>query len=634
MKLVGSSDRLIKDKTSEIEEKYTISRDKIFLYFDGYDCEMLVNDDLVKGDIHTIERLSVEIEKLLNEKKEKMSEINKKIPYKSYIFTNNIIRAAKCFRATEDNSELIYAKAGKHTKGHILKIVMKDRPFILNNVQPLACNCIENVKAEGVYKIKEVVDFNCQIAGQDLHHLGQTIGRNIEKMEGVLVRKNRKEDPGFYFPRLFSFSNMKKTQWEGQLVRNYNLLQCANMAGLLQFDNNQSFKVIPGVISFDIKSAYMSCMINLPIFPKDLTVIDIDPCAEVLTYTGTYRKSNAYTTAEDIIKKIEYLEQRKKWYFISIDPNYAGDNPTIIQFLNELRPFRRNFKLHPEVKLKYVTQDQVICFLEYDKKFYDEFYSQYMEFNFEELLYTIFLMCPEAHVVIMYSKEPSDYLPKPFRDEKMRLYHLKEYQTDEQKKNISKLYTELTYGKGLQLHDFQEDAEVIRHITLETINIAMSLTCCSYTRYRLIHDWAGFIPLYLDSDSIKFKLDPSVNRLSDLIKRQEELNQINHYYNVAAGYPASNLGSWNIDGIYNYLMFFKKKCYVGFCDDGSTEVKLAGCDKSAANDFFQNATLKDFESIERAGAVTIPNGKRKPVLLPNNEFSYYDYEDVIYKKQV
>ena len=634
MKLVGSSDRLIKDKTSEIEEKYTISRDEIILYFSGFNCEMLVNGDVIKGDVHTIEQLSIEIEKLLNEKREQMSEINKKTPYKSYIFTNNIIRAAMAFRANENNSELVYAKSGKHTKGHILRIIMKDRPFILNNVQPLACNGIESIKAEGVYKIKEVLEFNCKIAGQDLHHLGQTIGRNIEKMEGVLVRKNRKEDPGFYFPRLFSVSNMKKTQWEGQLVRNYNLLQCANMAGLLQFDNRESFKIIPGVISFDIKSAYMSCMINLPIFPKDLTVIDIDPHEEVLTYAGTYRRSNAYTAAENIMKKIDYFEQRKKWYFLSIDPNYYGDNETIIQFLNDLRPFRRNFKLHPGIQLKYVNQDQVVCFLEYDKKFYDEFYSIYMEFNFEELLYTLFLMCPEAHVVLMYSREPSDYLPKPFRDEKMRLYHLKEEQTDAQKKNISKLYTELTYGKGLQLHDFQNDQEVMRHVTLETINIAMSLTCCSYTRYRLIHDWAGFVPLYLDSDSVKFKLDPSVNRLAALVQRQDELNRINQCYNIAAGYPNSNLGSWNVDGLYNYLMIFKKKCYVGFCDDGSTEVKLAGCAKAAANDFFKNALLKDLQKIERAGAVTIPNGKQTPILLPNNEFSYYDYEDVIYKKQV
>ena len=624
MKLVGSADRLSKDKTSEIEEKYTISRDEIFLYIGSYDCEMLVNNELVKGNIHTIEALSIEIEKLLKEKQEKMSDRNKKIPYKTIIFTNNITRAAMAFKVDSDNSELIYARAGKHTKGHILRIIMKERPFILSNVQPLAANAIEKINAEGVYKIKEACQFNCDISGQNLHHLGQTIGRNIEKMEGSLVRENRKKDSSFYLPRLFSFNNMRHAQWEGQIVRNYNLLQCANMAGLLQLDPAETFKIIPGVISFDIKSAYMSVLINLPIFPADLTVIDIDPHEEWTDYSGRLRRSNAYSATEKILKKIQDLENRNKWYYLTIDPNYTGEEPSVIQFLQTLKPFRRNFQIHNDVKLQYVNQDQVVCFLEWDKKFYDEFYSIYTELTFEELLYNLLLCCPEANVVLMYSKQQSDYLPKPFRDSKMELYKIKEAQTDAQKKSISKLYTELTYGKGLQLHDFKDDNEVMRHVNLETINIAMSLTCCAYTRYRLIHDWAGFTPLYLDSDSIKFRIGPGANNLAELVKRQEELNATNQFYNQAAGYPSSNLGSWNVDGIYNYMMFFKKKCYFGFCDDGSSEIKLSGCDQGAARKFFENATLADLKIIEDSKTVTIPNGKKIPRHTPNNEFSYYD----------
>ena len=635
MKLVGSSNRLYKDKTSEIDEKYTISRDEIFLYFDGYDCEMLVNDDLVKGNVHTIQSLILEIEKLLKEKQAAMSERNKKYDYKTLIFTNNIVRAAKAFCVTSDNSELIYANAGKHTKGHILRIVMKDRPFILKNSQPLACNGVEEIEAEGVYKLKEVLKFNCTITGLDIHHLGETIGRNIEKMEGVLLRKNRKDDPSFYFPHLFSVKNMSKAQWEGQLVRNYNLLQCANMAGLLHLDPTETFKIIPGIISFDIKSAYMSCMINLPIFPNDLTVIDIDPAEKILHYSGRYIHTNAYTTAENIIKKLDDFEHRHKWYYLAIDPNYSSEDQTVLQFLHMLQPFRRNLKkTHPDVKLMYVNQDQVVGFLEYDRKFYDEFYSIYMELTFEELLYNLFLMCPDSHIVIMYSKESSTYLPKQFRDQKMQLYRIKEAQDDSQKKNISKLHTELTYGKGLQLHDFQEDSEVFKHVCLETINIAMSLTCCSYTRYRLIHDWAGFTPLYLDSDSIKFKISTADNNLAELITRREELNAINTYYNVQAGYPDSNLGSWNIDGLYNYMMFFKKKCYVGQCDDGTMHAKMSGCDRRAYTKFFDQCTLDDLRKIEAAQLLTIPEGKKVPYLLSNNEFADYEYQEVIYRKQV
>ena len=166
MKLVSSSDRLYRDKTSEIGEKYTISRDEILLYFkpQKVDCEMLVNDELFTGNVHTIEALSVELEKAMEEKRELMSEQNKKLPYKTYIYTNNIIRASKAFKVTDENSELIYAKAGKHTKGQLFKVVMKQRPFILLYVQPLACNGIEDIQAEGVYKIKEVLKFNCEIS--------------------------------------------------------------------------------------------------------------------------------------------------------------------------------------------------------------------------------------------------------------------------------------------------------------------------------------------------------------------------------------------------------------------------------------------------------------------------------------
>ena len=632
MNLVSSSNRLYRDKTSEIDEKYTISRDRIYLYFHKADCEMLVNDELFKGNVRNIEAVAYELEKALAEKQDLMSDKNKKIPYKTNVYTNNIIRACFLFKITEENSELIYAKAGKHTKGQLFKVVMKDRPFILLNSQPLACNNIEDFPAEGAYKIKGVLDFNCKISGLDLHQLGQTIGRNIEKMEGNLVRECRKKDPNFYLPRLFSFNNMKKAQFEGQVVRNYNLLQCANMAGLLQLDPEQTFKIIPFVISFDIKSAYMSVLINKPIFPGDLTVIDIDPHEVKTDYTGRKTRSTPYSVAADICKRLQRFETSSKWYYLAIDPNYHGDNEAVKYFLKCMKPFRRNFSIHPETKLSYVNQDQMVCFLEWDKKFYDEYYSIYMELTFEELLYNLLLICPDAKVYLMYSKSASDYLPKPIRDSKMQLYKIKEEQESSSTKNTSKMYTEQTYGKGLQLRDFKEDSEVMKSVCNETINIAMSLTCCSYTRYRLIHDWQGFTPLYLDSDSIKFQFGPEANNLAALVERQEYLNEINQYETALAGYPESNLGSWNVDGLYNRMMFIKKKCYIGYKDDGSTEVKLAGCDKEAYTRYFQNATLSTLQEIEAAQKLVIPHGKKKPFMTPDNAYADYTYEDVIYLK--
>lgn len=632
MDLVSSANRMYKDKTSEIDEKYTISRDKIYLYFSEYNAEIFVNDEIKKGLVSEFPEIMAKIEDALKVKQEQMSESNRSTPYKADIFTNDIFRAAKLLRVSNQNSEYVFAKGGKHTKGLVMRIIMRDRPFIIINAQPLACNGINKVEGDGVLKIKKVLDFNCNLFHVDLHHLGQTIGRNVEKLEGQVVRQSRKENPEFYLPRLFSVNSMSKKQWDGQLVRNYNLLQCANMSGLLQFDSSQSFKLIPGVISFDIKTAYMSVMINQAIFPGDLTVVDIDPTAEKVDYTGRRYTSNPFDTTTNLLNQLDRLDKYNKWWYVCVDPNYSGDDPAVLYFLKMLKPFRRNFA-GSATKLKYVNQDQVFGFLSWDKKFYDEYYKIYTELTFDEIFYNLLMCCPDAKIFLMYSKSPSRYLPKPFRDSKMELFRVKEQQTEQQLKSISKLATELSYGKGLQLRDYQNDEEVFKAVCNETINIAMSLTCCAFTRYRLIHDWAGFTPIYFDSDSIKLQFSPTTNRLLDLAVRQEQLNSHNKKICAAAGYPDSNLGSWNIDGIYTYMMFFKKKCYVGYKDDGSTEVKLAGCDKAAYTKFFADATLDTLKNIEAAQELTIPDGGPKErVVTPDNGFEYFRTTDITYKK--
>ena len=160
----------------------------------------------------------------------------------------------------------------------------------------------------------------------------------------------------------------------------------------------------------------------------------------------------------------------------------------------------------------------------------------------------------------------------------------------------------------------------------------MSLTCCSFTRWRLVHDWSGFTPLYLDSDSIKFSFGPDSNNFAALIQRREDLAASNTAAAVLAGYPDSNLGEWNIDGIYHYMIFLKKKCYIGYKDDGTTEIKLAGCDRKAAADYFKNNTLELLEQIEDEKKLVIPHGRKiKTIVLPNNEYSYSKYQDVIYQ---
>lgn len=634
MKLEASADRLYKDKTSEIGEKYFISKDKVYLYFGDCDCELLINEELYKGTVYDIERVVAELATALRGKRAMMSARNQQVDYKCCIYTNFMMRANMMLKLNSDNAEFIFAQGGHHTKGQLFKAVCKELPFVVLNVNALACNRIKDIKEDGVYKIKEAIEFNCDISGQEPHRLGQTIGRNIEKMEGQLVRDERKKDSRFYLPRLFSFKAMRRPQWEGQVVRNYNLLQCANMSGLLQFDPDNAFKVIKNVISFDIKTAYLSVMINQPIFPKDLTVIDIDPNEDIVSYCGVHTKNTPYHVAFDLLEKLDKFEAAGRWYYLAFDPCYEGDDPTIKYYLHMLKPFRRNFKNHPEAQLLHVHQDQVIGFLQWDRAFYDEYYSIYTELTLAELIYNLLLLCPDCKIILMYSKQPSDYLPKKFRDAKMGLYQRKEAQEPGSiKKDIAKLYTELTYGKGLQLRNFQSDDEARKAICNETINIAQSLTCCSFTRYRLIHDWDEFKPLYMDSDSIKFEFGPGANNLLRLMQRHEELTKINQEINQAAGYPESNLGSWNVDGIYDYMLILAKKVYIGFKDDATIDIATAGCNADAAAEYFKDATLQTLIDIAERGELTIPHGKLIPKVSSDNLYQYYDPEDVTYTKR-
>lgn len=632
MKLVSSADRLYKDSTSEIGEKYFISKDKVYLYLEKYDCELLVNGELIKGNIHDMERAVSELAELLRAKRDLMSPNNAKYDYKCCIYTNNMPRASMLFKLDRENSEFKFAKAGNHTKGQLFKAICRELPFVILNVSALACNRVSQIDAEGVYKIQKTIELNCDLSGQDSYKLGQTIGRNIEKMEGQVVRQQRKKDCKFYLPRLFSFKSMRRTQWDGQVVRNYNLLQCANMSGLLQFDPDEAFKVIKNVISFDIKTAYLSVMINQPIFPKDLTVIDIDPEESEFDYFGIPHKAAPYSVAFDLIERLDRFEDKNKWYYLAIDPCYHGDDPTVKFYLHMLKPFRRNFKKHPEVQLKYVNQDQVIGFLMWDRFFYEEYYSIFTELSFTELLFNLLLLCPDAKITLMYSKQECDYLPKDFRDAKMELYKQKElFPSESIEREIAKLYTELTYGKGLQLRNYQTDDEARKAITNETINIAQSLTCCSFTRYRLIHDWDKFHPLYMDSDSIKFEFGPETNSLVKISKRLDELTKENQEVNAAAGYPGSNLGSWNVDGVYNAMLFVGKKVYIGYKDDGTLDIATAGCNAEAAAEYFKEGTMELLYEIERTKKLVIPGGKKIHHILENNEYEYDEPQDFIYE---
>ena len=82
MKLESAADRMYRDKNSEIGEKYFISKDRVYLYFDKYDCELLVNDELYKGNIHDMQQHIKELAAALSGKRSMLSERNSKYDYK------------------------------------------------------------------------------------------------------------------------------------------------------------------------------------------------------------------------------------------------------------------------------------------------------------------------------------------------------------------------------------------------------------------------------------------------------------------------------------------------------------------------------------------------------------------------
>lgn len=631
--LVNTSKKLYRDKSSEIGTKYFISRDIIYLYFDSFKVEMLVNDDLFTGDSHMLEDMQVALTEALDEKRAKMAKKYRDIPYKCYIFTNNIERAASILRCNEDEEvKLFYAQSGLKTRGKLFKVICRDLPFILVNMLGLCCNALERVEGEGVYKIQNVMDFNCELVNSDVHHIGQTIGRNIERMEGALIRDARSKY-NMYFPKLFSRQSMNHTAWDGQLVRNYNLLQCCNMAGLIQLDEADTYKVIHNVISFDMKTAYMSVMINEPIFPSDLSVIDIDTSLQYTDYLGHIHPRTPEDVIGDIIRRLRKIKYKKKWFYITFDPNYSGEDEYTLNLIRSLKYFRRSFIKHKGVKLLHVNQEQIVCFTPWDIKFYNEYYKLYTKKEFAELLVELLTLCPEAKITLMYSKSPMDYLPDEFRAEKIRLYYLKEqYDKSGWRRECIKMYTELTYGKGLQLRNYQSDEQVVKAVLNETVNIAMSLTCCSYIRWRLVHDWRDFIPVYMDSDSVKFKFGAgSFNCLTDLLERYNELSALNQIKTALAGFN-TNIGTWQIDGFYSSLLFLAKKCYIGYTNQGEKQVKLSGCLQEAYRAYFDGRAESCLDEIAAAKCLHIPKGKRNLEMLSNHEFQYYKYQDVIYRQ--
>lgn len=640
-----------RNKRSEIDIPYSIARDEIYLYFEvgSAKYQALVNDEIYNGECCNFNKFEVELKEALYEKQLSRRGDNRNKSYRCIIYTNNIKRAMLLMYP----EEVVIEQENIARDGVIYRYVDKHCPIILKNISPLITDWDEVKEAEGVYKLKTVLEFVKDLTNKkSIHQVKCTVGSNIESMEGIFIngeRRNNKylKENKFHFPRLFDKKQMNKAPY-GVLVRNYNLLQCANMAGLINLKKEDTYKVLDNVVSFDIKSAYLSTLLTECIFPKELKVIDIDKGKT--NYLGEYIEYEPEEVVDNLFRRIDRWEKYNQWYYITIDPNlcdtYSEGSPNYEEakyILDYLKYFRRGWSDKPDIELKYVNQTEVLCFTKWDIEFYKMTGQKACHTSLRDLLYNLLELCPNYNIVVMYSSCQMSYLPLKFRQEKYKLYKEKEsYPKGKWQRDILKLFTELTYGKGLQLREFEDNNEVKQHIYRETVNIAMSITCCAFIRLRIIKDWYGFAQLYNDTDSAKFQFDLYTQSLSDIMVRFNELNESQVRKLKISGLVkdselnSCDLGKWIYEGIWDKVIFLQKKCYISYKKDNTHEVKLAGCERKAHKEFFKNKPISFLYQIQNDKRLEIPNGTKVRTVVSNEGFAgqyeYHEYSNTIYEK--
>ena len=635
-----------RNKRSEINKPYSIAHDVIYLYLKPHNThfEVLINGVFYGDECRYFDRFQAELEEALLERQLRRRGDNRKKSYRCIIYTNDIIRASSLIYKDDIPEEQLYKYKNKSNNNKVYKVITEDCPIILKSISQYIPGDI--TEGEGVYKLQTIMEFIKDISNKkSIHQVKCTIGSNIESMESIMINHERKNNANkinnkFYWPRLFNTEQMKKVD-DRTLIRNYNLLQCSNMAGLINLSECDTYKVLDNIISLDIKSAYLSAMLTECIFPKDLTVIDI-PTSKI-DYLGDEIEFTDEEVIDSLFKRIERFEKNNQWYYITIDPNIkdsfyeeSNEYKMAMDIVNEFKYFRRGWNDKKDITLKYVNQEEVLCFTKWDLEFYDMFYQYRTHKSLIDMLLQLCQICHGYYnIVIMYSKNKMQYLPNKFRQEKLKLYNNKEkYEKGSWKRDISKLYTELTYGKGLQLYEFTTGKELKDHIYRETINIAMSITCCSYVRLRLIKDWEGFVAIYNDTDSVKLQFDIYTQPISKILERLEELNESCNRKLKISGMPEGiELGKWAIEGIWDKMLFLGKKSYICAKNNDIQEIKLAGCLKEAKEDYFKNKSAAILNKIAQEQKLIIPKGKRIINLLNNGYYEYYEYSDIIYQKK-
>lgn len=324
----------------------------------------------------------------------------------------------------------------------------------------------------------------------------------------------------------FFYTELKNELWEDTKthrhfyhdLQTYDDMYAGNKAGLLGAADGCYKVEHNNVLMYDKKSAYASIFINGDLFP-----------------IGQIRNITAQEWKYDV-KRIKYFIENRIWFKLLIEADLGlGD------FL-----------------------DGNVTALEYN----DVCYCVDLH---EVDGWKIIVDGMKNHQYRLYKSDETGYLNEDFRRAEFELYNIKNDCQNPAEKHIYKTQIAMTYGKGLQRHNFRDINDVMRHykgrgdryITPEFANHANSRL--RYELLRAMYDGQG---IYCDTDGIKVPDTPENRQLFETYNK----NIIEK--NSKSGFT-TDIGVWNLEGIADRFCVFADKTYI-FTENDELTIKAAG----------------------------------------------------------
>ena len=562
--------------------------------------------------IETIEvkkgRSLVELNDYLNEvitelhrRHDKMRK-NAEMPYRMIVFTNNldILEFGNCKGFLNlNNLRGLNTAVNKAFRGNKICLYSDDFDFRLASVFCLNreeeyCKATKKRKTAFLeYLMQELVDG----FGVPIHKVEYSLGRFAKRMNERLYNDTLTHNCG----HKLLHDKKGKTVKENN-IKILEILQSVSCAGILKCD--EPYKISRNVSCFDISSAYQYVMCCEPIFPA--TPLRLIP----MPISRNWRVPTAEEIKNKMLQKINDYINREWWYIMTIHPNYKGEDNTVLRkYSKYLR--RECSKKHKDYKPQYIDDTQILNFTMWD--------IQWLHKNklLEEVLTDIIEAFSDLTVDFVIA-EKMDYLPKGFRLGIFECYKEKQAMKKGIEKDIFKTVYEQTYGKALQFR-YINDATVANEIKYPRFNIACALTCCAYTRFRMMTDFLEINDTigYRDTDGIK-QTSGNDKDILKLFKLVEEENNYVREQQRKAQLPESELGTWKYEYCLDYFMPLGEKLYLGKTTKNEKIIALAGCKKDAYEKYFKNRDIVDVmnKTLEDK-KITIPNGIVKKQVTEN-----------------